>query len=388
MPRKQKQKQKQRQSQKVVVNVGTIAPKRRRAAPRRRAPRQTVEEAEYIAALNRTMPAIQVNAVPSFNVPSSFMPAPSLAPAAIPLAQPEPVSTGLTVADRDAGRQVAYGRLQTQIQHQERAAEPIRLIPPATPGLAPERPSVPSRKPAVLPPSAAQSIALDDFDTQRRTELSAKKPAPSIAAGVFQTVQPTPSFVEPNTEARPEAVRMPQPFKTPESVPSFPLKAPESKLESGGFLIPSAPRPSRESLANPLISADEEVGVPQPSKTERIPPEPVFTPVVSKRAAKNIKVADRYMQYYGVDRAQANFMYEQDVDREMTKLNLDFNDPKSRKRAQDIVNKRVKAENVRLEKLEKEGKAVRIASRAAPTTSISLAAPKMETVTVAPSIRF
>ena len=47
----------------VVVNVGTVA--KRRAPARRRAPRQTIEEAEYIAALNRTIPSVQINPPPA-----------------------------------------------------------------------------------------------------------------------------------------------------------------------------------------------------------------------------------------------------------------------------------------------------------------------------------
>lgn len=66
MPRKQKQKQTQRQT--VVVHVGEVR-RKRRAPARRRAPRQTIEEAEYIAALNRTMPAVQINPPPASQVP-------------------------------------------------------------------------------------------------------------------------------------------------------------------------------------------------------------------------------------------------------------------------------------------------------------------------------
>lgn len=62
--RTQTQKQKQRQS--VVVNVNT-APKRSKAKRKGRrsaAPRLTVEDAEYINALNRTIPAVQINPMP------------------------------------------------------------------------------------------------------------------------------------------------------------------------------------------------------------------------------------------------------------------------------------------------------------------------------------
>lgn len=49
----------------VVVNVGSVAKRRAPARRRAAAPRQTIEEAEYIAALNRTMPSVQINPPPA-----------------------------------------------------------------------------------------------------------------------------------------------------------------------------------------------------------------------------------------------------------------------------------------------------------------------------------
>lgn len=106
MPRKSapKQKQKQRQSQRVVVNIAA-PPKRRRAPRRRRAPKQSVEEAEYIAALNRTMPAVQINA-----------PIPHIPQQQIPILQPESVTGLANVLVPEFSRIIQEGAMRVERQ--------------------------------------------------------------------------------------------------------------------------------------------------------------------------------------------------------------------------------------------------------------------------------
>ncbi len=149
MPRKQKQKQKQRQSQKVIVNVNTSAP-RGRAPRRRRAPRQTMEEAEYIAALNRTMPAIQYNAIPSFNVPgpSYFSPGPPSA-GAIPGPPSGSPSAGAVPAAAPASPPPVAEPVPAAAPRRPKAAK--ATVPPVTPEA--ERPSVPLTQPEPARPS-------------------------------------------------------------------------------------------------------------------------------------------------------------------------------------------------------------------------------------------
>lgn len=93
----QKQKQKQKQSQAVIVNV-SVPPKRRsRGKGRKRVPKQSIEEAEYISALNRTMPAVQVNPIPAVQQP-----------AGIPILKPEHLESLV----RDVAKSEAHRQMQ------------------------------------------------------------------------------------------------------------------------------------------------------------------------------------------------------------------------------------------------------------------------------------
>lgn len=106
--RSQKQKQKQKQSQSVVVHIGSNIAKRigrRRRAPR--APKQTIEEAEYISALNRTMPSVQINPIPA-----------TQQPAAVPILQSEQLAS-LSEAIKDIGKERAYLKAQREISIRE-----------------------------------------------------------------------------------------------------------------------------------------------------------------------------------------------------------------------------------------------------------------------------
>lgn len=97
MPRRKKepalkQKQKQKQSQKVVVNIGTAAAAKKRRAPRkRRAPAMSVEDAEYISALTRTIPAVQINPIPAMQAPSAGPIPATQAPVSAPISQHIPI---------------------------------------------------------------------------------------------------------------------------------------------------------------------------------------------------------------------------------------------------------------------------------------------------------
>lgn len=118
MPRKQKQKQKQSQRQTVVVNVA--APRKRKSSGRRRkGGEKALQEAEYIAALNRTMPAVQINPPPASQVPMlSQEQAVGLLQSA--LAMRPPAAEGMSLAQKDVQRRDAAVRMQREFTRPRR----------------------------------------------------------------------------------------------------------------------------------------------------------------------------------------------------------------------------------------------------------------------------
>lgn len=190
MPRKpaqkQKQKQKQRQSQRVVVNVGT-APAKRRAPRRKPAPKQSVEEAEYIASLNRVIPPVNIISPPSQPImaPSASQP--------VPIMQPD-IATSLADILRPefvrmrAERQQAAERMQEDIdrayaqrlQDKDEREKANALLTPVKPppqlyrhrSTGSALPTKPYETPSFSQPKNAFALSSEDEDVPQLVEAA------------------------------------------------------------------------------------------------------------------------------------------------------------------------------------------------------------------------
>jgi len=125
-----KPQQAQTQRQAFVINIGDNAQRRAPVRRRRAAPKQTIEEAEYIAALNRTMPAVQITPAPVINPPPVNPPVPLLsqeqAVGLLQTALSMQPSKEKSIAQKDAERRQAVARMSNTNRMLEKSLADIR----------------------------------------------------------------------------------------------------------------------------------------------------------------------------------------------------------------------------------------------------------------------
>jgi hypothetical protein len=327
MPRKLKQKQKQKQSQRqsIVVNVGEVRRKRRATGARRRAPKQTIEEAEYIAALNRTMPAVQINPIPATQQ--------------IPLLSQEQAfgllqsalssrpSGEKSLAQKDVERRDAAAKMQQTNEQLENTLSRIRSVPsPEIPGFSftPPKDLVPKGEPAI--PTTA--IPLMAGPTNQ--ELTSIVDKPKITIRVPKPVQSDTRDMLPLTSA---AAPISQPMDRPERNVDF---------------------NATTSIAQPMMTS---------GRAESVRP-----------AASRMTMAARIAERFGTSKEQGLQRYEKEISDLMAA-------GRTRKAAQDILTKRYKYEDKKEQRLEEQGLVSRMKSRPAGS-ALTAAEPQREMIYV------
>jgi hypothetical protein len=326
MPRKLKQKQKQKQSQRqsIVVNVGEVRRKRRATGARRRAPKQTIEEAEYIAALNRTMPAVQINPVPATQqIP---MLSQEQAFGLLQSALSSRPSGEKSIAQKDVERRDAAAKMQQTNEQLENTLSRIRSVP------TPEIPSFSFTPPKDLVPKGEPAIPTTAI--------------PLMAGPTNQeltTIADKPKFI----------IRVPK--NVPANETGFPIQT----------LPPSMPQPLDRPDGNFDFNATTRAAQPMmPSgRAESVRP-----------AASRMTMAARIAERFGTSKEQGLQRYEKEI------ADL-IATGRTRKAAQDILTKRYKYEDKKEQRLEQQGLVSRMKSRPAGS-ALTAAEPQREMIYV------
>jgi hypothetical protein len=328
MPRKlkQKQKQKQNQRQSIVVNVGEVRRKRRATGARRRAPKQTIEEAEYIAALNRTMPAVQINPIPATQqVPLlSQEQAFGLLQSALSSRPPAEKS----IAQRDVERRDAATNMQRANDAIENTLVRTRNTPaPEIPGFSftPSRPIVPMGEPAI----------------------------PSVAIPI---------------EAKPSSQELTTIADKPREV-KIPIMDSDNREEPFKFKINSLPT----STDNPLDKPDADFAFNATTTKSNT----IMNNIIDETKPKptRMSMAARIAERFGITKEQALQRYEKEI-----AILVDTG--KTRKEAQDILTKRYKYQDVKEQRLEERGLVSRMKSRPAAAQVSMTEPPQKEMIYV------
>jgi hypothetical protein len=330
MPRKlkQKQKQKQNQRQSIVVNVGEVRRKRRATGARRRAPKQTIEEAEYIAALNRTMPAVQINPIPATQqVPLlSQEQAVGLLQSALSSRPPAEKS----IAQRDVERRDAATNMQRANDALENTLVRTRNTPaPEIPGFTftPSPAIVPMGEPAI----PTTDIPLMAAPTGQELTTIADKPRVQVQRSMD---------TDNRDNTRPLTIQM-------NSLPTTTI--------------------------NPIDIPDRNFDF----NATTVDTNPMMTPVSNetKPRASRMPMAARIAERFGIPKEQALQRYEKEI-----AILVDMG--KTRKEAQDILTKRYKAEDKKEERLEQKGLVSRMKSRPSSSALMTQAEPQKEMIYV------
>lgn len=311
MPRKlkQKQKQKQNQRQSIVVNVGDVRRKRRATTGRRRAPKQTIEEAEYIAALNRTMPAVQINSVPATQqVPLlSQEQAFGLLQSAIS-SRPQ---AERSIAQRDVERRDAAANMQRANDAIENTMVRTRNTPaPEISGFSftPSRPIVPMGEPAI--PSVA--IPLEAKPSSQELTTIADKPR-EVKIPIMDTdTREEPFKIQINSLPTTTV----NPLDKPDADFAFNATTTKSNTIMNNIMDETKPKPTRMSMT--------------------------------------ARIAERY----NTSKEKALLIYNSEIASLVDK-------GKTRKQAQDILTKRYKYQDTKEQRLEQKGLVSRMKSRPA-----------------------
>lgn len=327
MPRKQKQKQKQTQRQSVVVNIGE-APKRKAAARRRRprAPRQTIEEAEYIAALNRTMPAVQINPPPATQVPLlSQEQAVGLIQSALAMRPPSEIS----IAQREVRQREAASQTAPRPEMKESEAQTRLTV---------------KSKPAIVDIPAHSTFSFKD------TPAVVPQGEPAVDRAIIP-LEAGPRFKETTVVSEPasdnihmNALAAPNADKMSRPEAGFP----KPTLPESGDLVPIMRRDPDYAFNAVTTGVKRTIPVPKERATS---PRPVA-------ARKNVSVVQRLSDIYGLSTDQAKERYNADIAGLMA-------EGKTKKQAQDIMTKRYKYQEAKDVRMERSGMVSRLKSRPA-----------------------
>jgi hypothetical protein len=332
MPRKLKQKQKQKQSQRqsIVVNVGEVRRKRRATGARRRAPKQTIEEAEYIAALNRTMPAVQINPIPATQqIP---MLSQEQAFGLLQSALSSRPSGEKSLAQKDVERRDAAAKMQQTNDALESTLSRIRSVPsPEIPGFSftPPKNIVPQGEPGI-PTTAIPLMA--GPSNQELTTIADK---PKITIRVPKPMSSDNQDMMSRSEAG-------FPIKTLAASVAQPLDRPDGNFDFNATTRDARPMPS--------------------GRAESVRP-----------AASRMTMASRIAERFGTSKEQGLQRYEKEISDLMAA-------GRTRKAAQDILTKRYKYEDVKEQRLEERGLVSRMKSR--PAGSAAMTEPQREMIYV------
>lgn len=330
---KQEPKQTQAQGQAVIVNVGDEIRRRRPATVRRRrAPKQTIEEAEYIAALNRTMPAVQINAVPATQqIP---MLSQEQAFGLLQSALSSRPSGEKSLAQKDVERRDAAAKMQQTNDQLENTLTRIRSVPsPEIPGFSftPPKNIVPQGEPGI-PTTAIPLMA--GPSNQELTTIADK---PKITIRVPKPMSSDNQDMMSRSEAG-FPVQVP-----PASVPQ-PLDRPD-----GNFDFNATTRDTRPMM--PSVRAE------------------------SVRPANRMTMAARIAERFGTSKEQGLQRYEKEIADLMAA-------GRTRKAAQDILTKRYKYQDTKEQRLEQQGLVSRMKSRPARANVMTEAEPQREMIYV------